>query len=68
MIDSVEELPIAVWEGKLFGIKVYVLSDGRRIIDADDFNALFDKITTEDLPAFSRAMAEFMKGTGDGAP
>lgn len=41
-----DEIPSAIWEGKfrLFGVeaKCYVLSDGRRIIDADDFHAIFE--------------------------
>lgn len=56
-------LPEAVWSGEIYGIKVHVLDDGRRIIDADDLNRVFDGTETiEDLTGFAKAMRRFMNG------
>lgn len=61
------DLPFAVWSGTLFGLRVYVLSDGRRIVDADDLRALLESFASEggpgfDLGDFGEAYASFMRG------
>jgi hypothetical protein len=57
----------AVWEGTFSiggaELKVYVLNDGQRVMDADSFAALFDEAfeaTSEELAA----LTEFMRLSG----
>lgn len=40
-LNGREALPYVIWEGKLFGLRVYVLSTGERVIDGDDLEAFF---------------------------
>lgn len=58
------ELPKAMWSGEIMGIRVHVLDDGRRIIDADDLTEVFERIGSGDLDpeAFGKAMAQFTVG------
>lgn len=52
-----EKLPIAVWEGEIMGVRVAVLDDGRRVINADDVEALFagDRFGDLDFLEFATA-------------
>lgn len=64
-------IPTAVWSGQIMGIGVYVLDDGRRIIDADDLTMVFERIGSGDLDpdAFGQAIKRFFDGEtpGEGA-
>lgn len=35
-------LPKAVWSGEICGVRVHVLDNGERIVDADDFTRLLN--------------------------
>lgn len=59
------ELPTAVWSGEIMGVKVHVLDDGRRIVDADDLWRLINRVESGDdfdVEAFGKEYAEFMNG------
>lgn len=60
--EATGDLPVAVWEGSLFGIRVYVLSDGRRIVNAEDVQRLLSGDIDFDLTDFGEAFAKFMRG------
>lgn len=51
------DLPKAVWSGAIMGVKVHVLDDGRRIIDADDLENLFERIGSGEVDALEFATA-----------
>ncbi len=60
------ELPKSVWTGEIdvagYKMKVHVLNDGRRVIEADSLNSFFDNSysTKSELDE----LAEFCSGTG----
>jgi hypothetical protein len=61
-----DELPHATWSGVIGGIRVHVLSDGRRIIDADDFHRLLNgEIPEADLG--NPELTAFIRGEGSPA-
>lgn len=63
-----DALPVAVWSGEIMGIKVHVLDDGRRIIDADDFaKVLMGGMPDADVMTFARAFREWMHNEEKGA-
>lgn len=64
MNNEHEPLPRAVWSGEIMGIRVHVLDDGRRIIDADDLVKVFERLGSGDLDPteFGKAMAAFSHG------
>ncbi|HET9045063.1 MAG TPA: hypothetical protein VFN70_18035 [Burkholderiales bacterium] len=57
-------LPTAKWSGTIMGIRVHVLDNGQRIIDAEDLTTIFERIATGDLDPtkFGEAMARFKAG------
>lgn len=56
--------PLAVWSGRIMGIRVHVLDDGRRIIDGNDLARVFDRIAAGELDAatLGAAIAAFEAG------
>lgn len=60
-----DELPHAVWSGEIMGLRVYVLSDGQRIIDGKDFAEFLEKFSdpdpTFDLEGFVEVFGRWMK-------
>lgn len=58
------DVPVAVWSGEIMGVKVHVLDDGRRIIDAEDMMGLFlgDRLGDIDLEEFGRRFKEWADG------
>jgi hypothetical protein len=64
-----DALPKAVWSGDIMGVKVHVLDDGRRIVDADSLETFLTRLERTDgvdLDAFSKAYKAFLEGTGGG--
>jgi hypothetical protein len=59
------DMPVAVWSGEIHGIKVHVLDNGQRIIDADDLRQLFSECTLDsfDMSEFAKAFKSFMDGS-----
>lgn len=63
--------PVSVWQGELsisgVTLHVHVLSDGRRIIEADDVHALFQARTDGAVPdeAEAAAFARWQRGDDD---
>jgi hypothetical protein len=69
MDNTVDKLPLAIWEGEfqILGVtlKCVVLDDGRRVIDGDSLELLFEAMgsadfdpTLEDFAAFARWIKE----------
>lgn len=58
-----KEMPKAVWAGSLFGVRVYVLEDGRRIVDAEDVHRLLNGEMPEgfDMEDFGEAFARWQR-------
>ncbi len=66
-MSGAERIPVAVWSGTLFGLRVYVLDDGRRIVDADDLHKFLEGLASGDGPGFDLRdfgdeYAKFMRG------
>ncbi len=62
-----ERIPVAVWSGTLFGLRVYVLDNGQRIVDAEDLHKFLEGLASGDglgfdLRDFGDAYARFMRG------
>lgn len=62
--ENEERVPVAVCSGEIMGLKVHVLDDGSRIIDAADLEILVEKLGDSDfdMPAFARAYRRFVEG------
>lgn len=60
------DLPTAVWSGNfhVFGVdlKCHVLSDGRRIIEADSLQQMFVAMVTSDDPGDLAVFARWQRG------
>lgn len=58
-----KEPPRAVWSGSIMGVRVHVLDDGRRIIDAEDLAQVFERVATGDLDVerFCEEMVKFQR-------
>lgn len=61
-----EELPRAIWSGTfhVFGVdlKCHVLSDGRRIIEADSLQKMFVAMLTANDPGDLEAFGRWQRG------
>lgn len=62
-----EALPVAVWEGTIMGMRCVVLNDGRRVIDADDLAAFFDRMgedgmSVQDILDEAEDLKAFLEG------
>jgi hypothetical protein len=67
-VSDEKDLPVAVRSGEIMGVKVHVLDDGRRLIDAEDLERLFrGEIRGLDLAAFAVAFGEWAGQTGSAA-
>lgn len=64
------DLPAVKWSGEVMGLKVYVLDNGQRIIDAEDMDRFFGLLVTGknedgtdfDVDGFAAAFGRFMNG------
>ena len=63
-----QPLPRATHEGEIMGIRVAVLEDGTRVINAEDLALLFERVTGVDADidpvAFAEALRDFGKDGG----
>jgi hypothetical protein len=66
-----DEVATVKWSGEVMGMRVHVLSDGRRIIDAEDLDRFFGRLVTGknedgsnfDVDGFAAAFGRFMNGS-----
>lgn len=60
MAELRDELPRATHEGEIMGIRVAVLEDGTRVINAEDLTELFERIGEDiDPVTFAQALRDF---------
>lgn len=57
------DLPHAVWSGEIMGMKVHVLSDGARIIEADSLERFLNgDLVIDDPVAFAVSFTRWKNG------
>jgi hypothetical protein len=66
MSDRVSgEAAVAKWEGEVMGMRVAVLDDGERIVNADDLAGFFERLESGDVSEEQlEGLAMFCRGRG----
>lgn len=59
-----EQLPVAVWSGEIMGVRVHVLDNGMRIVDAEDMWSLLERMGEPgfDLVGFATSFSRWQNG------